>query len=237
MNLVLLFNSDFIDGTTHVRLLGRRLKHVASVHRAQPGDRLTVGLENGLVGQGEVISIDSGGLEMDVTLSVPPPKGLDLNLVLCLPRPKAISRILSSLSSLGVKKIWLIHAMRVEKSYWESPRLEPDKIREQLILGLEQSCDTCMPEVFLRKGFKPFVEDEFPGIVKGTQPLLAHPKSQAPCPQALSVPVTLVIGPEGGFIPYEVDKLIKSGCHPVHLGQRILRTETVLPYIIGRLFP
>lgn len=237
MNLVLLFKNDFIPGSNRVLLAGRRRKHVLGVHQAKPGDCLRVGLENGLLGNGTVQSIGPEGIVMDVVLDTPPPSGLMLNLVLALPRPKAISRILLSLSSLGVKKIWLIHAMRVEKSYWESPRLTPDKIQEQLILGLEQSRDTQMPEVFLRKGFKPFVEDELPGIMKGTQTYLAHPTAENPCPKSLTGPVTLVIGPEGGFIPYETDKLTQRGCQPVHLGERIMRTETVLPYIIGRMIP
>ncbi len=48
--------------------------------------------------------------------------------------------------------------------------------------------------------------------------------------------VRIIIGPEGGFIPYEVDLLIKNGCQAVSLGNRIIRTETVIPYVLGRLF-
>jgi len=48
--------------------------------------------------------------------------------------------------------------------------------------------------------------------------------------------VTLVIGPEGGFIPAEVDLLSRSGCRPVNLGERILRVETAVAALTGRLF-
>ncbi len=41
---------------------------------------------------------------------------------------------------------------------------------------------------------------------------------------------------EGGFIPYEVDLLTKNGCQAYHLGNRILRTETAISYLLGRLF-
>ncbi|MEG9591195.1 16S rRNA (uracil(1498)-N(3))-methyltransferase, partial [Acinetobacter baumannii] len=36
--------------------------------------------------------------------------------------------------------------------------------------------------------------------------------------------------------PYEVDLLIKNGCQAMSLGNRILRTETSISYILGRLF-
>ncbi|RYZ96209.1 MAG: 16S rRNA (uracil(1498)-N(3))-methyltransferase, partial [Moraxellaceae bacterium] len=44
------------------------------------------------------------------------------------------------------------------------------------------------------------------------------------------------IGPEGGFIPYEIDLLNKQGFEVVNLGERIMRVETVVPYLLGRLF-
>jgi len=48
--------------------------------------------------------------------------------------------------------------------------------------------------------------------------------------------VTLAVGPEGGFIDYEIDKLCEAGFQPVTLGSRILRVETAIPAILGRLF-
>ncbi|QDR31016.1 RNA methyltransferase, partial [Pseudomonas aeruginosa] len=53
---------------------------------------------------------------------------------------------------------------------------------------------------------------------------------------AVEKPVTLAIGPEGGWIPYEVDKLREAGLHPVQLGERILRVETAVSALLARLF-
>jgi 16S rRNA (uracil1498-N3)-methyltransferase len=38
--------------------------------------------------------------------------------------------------------------------------------------------------------------------------------------------VILLIGPEGGFTPDEIELAIKAGFQAVSLGKRILRTET-----------
>jgi RsmE family RNA methyltransferase len=121
----------------------------------------------------------------------------------------------------------------VEKSYWQTPFLQ--QLDEFILLGLEQAGDTVWPELLLRKRFKPFVEDELPGLCAGRLGLVAHPYALEPMPAQVNQPVTLVIGCEGGFIPYEIDLLAKHGCQPVSLGPRILRTETAMAHVLGRL--
>ncbi|MCX6992731.1 MAG: 16S rRNA (uracil(1498)-N(3))-methyltransferase [Kiritimatiellaeota bacterium] len=234
MNLILLYDDDFVFGNS-VRLTGRRRKHILEVHQPVVGDTLTVGRLGGLIGKGRIAAATSVAVEMDVTLSEAPPAPLAVTLVLALPRPKVIKRVLLAVASLGVKHLYFINGFRVEKSYWQSPVLKPAGIREALVLGMEQARDTILPEVVLRPLFKPFVEDELPTLIRGTLPLIAHPGVDDNCPHAVTQPVTLVIGPEGGFIPYELEKLIAAGCRPVQIGTRILRVETVIPFILGRL--
>ena len=235
MNLILLFKDDFID-ENKVRLEGRRLKHILEVHRVATGEKLRVGLAGGLMGTGSITSLNDTSLEMDVSLVNAPSAALPLTLILALPRPKVLRRILLSVTAMGVKRIFLLNSCRVEKSFWQSPVLEPESIQRQLVLGLEQSRDTILPEVLLKPFFKPFAEDEIPALLKDTLPLIAHPTAQEPCPRDVQQPVTLAIGPEGGFIPYEVEKLISCGFHGVHLGERILNIEAAVPSLISRLF-
>ena len=237
MNLILLTQQDFISNT-QVRLLGRRLEHLQKVHRANIGDIFTTGLLNNNIGSAELASINSTEaiLEIKIPFAKKPPAALPLTLIIALPRPKMIKRILQTCATMGVKKIIFIHSYRVEKSYWQTPLLEEKNIEEQLILGLEQAKDTVMPEVILAKRFKPFVEDELATISENTHKLLAHPKTQTPCPVDINQATTLIVGPEGGFIPYEVEKLLEQGFESVHLGERILRTETAIPVLLSRLF-
>jgi RsmE family RNA methyltransferase len=137
---------------------------------------------------------------------------------------------------MGIKEIYIIRTWRVEKSYWGSPVLEEGNLLRQVIAGLEQGRDTVLPVISIRKRFRPFVEDELPSISQGTLALAAHPAAENPCPRGVGCAVTLALGPEGGFIPYEIDALASTGFQPVSLGGRILRVETALPMIAGRLF-
>ncbi|MFP6800794.1 MAG: RsmE family RNA methyltransferase, partial [Pseudomonas sp.] len=95
---------------------------------------------------------------------------------------------------------------------------------------------TVLPEVIIEKRFKPFVEDQLPSIAAGTMGLVGHPGDYPACPRAVEQAVTLAIGPEGGWIPYEVDKLQEAGLQPVQLGARILRVETAVTALLARLF-
>ena len=234
MNLIILFKEDFIDDNI-VRLKGRRLKHVLKVHRAEVGDELRVGILNGDIGKGKILNLNKEALEMEISLYEKPPKPSNVKLVLAMPRPKVFKRILQDVTTMGVKDIYLIKTWRVDKSYFGSSYLEEDKLFEHMILGLEQARDTILPNIHIKNLFKPFVEDEIPEILKGGRGIVAHPIADSECPRGTDENITLAIGPEGGFIPYEIEMLKNNGFEVVGLGDRILRVETAVPYILGRL--
>ncbi|KAI2672243.1 MULTISPECIES: 16S rRNA (uracil(1498)-N(3))-methyltransferase [unclassified Pseudomonas] len=235
MNLLLLEEADFIAADRAI-LRDRRLTHMQEVHRSEVGDSLRVGRIGGLMGSAELLRLDADEAELRVTLDQPPPTKLPLTLILALPRPKMLRRVFQTVAAMGVPRIILVNSYRVEKSFWQTPFLEPEAIREQLILGLEQARDTVLPEIVIEKRFKPFVEDRLPAISEGTLGLVGHPGNYPACPRGLEEPVTLAIGPEGGWIPYEIDLLGKSGLQPVQLGERILRVETAVTALLARLF-
>ena len=235
MNLLLLEDADFI-AADRVVLRDRRLVHMQQVHRAAVGDSLRVGRIGALMGNAQLLRLEADEAELQITLDQPPPAKLPLTLLLALPRPKMLRRVLQTVASMGVPRVVLVNSYRVEKSFWQTPFLEPEAVREQLILGLEQARDTVLPEIIIEKRFKPFVEDRLPTLAQGTLGLVGHPGAYPPCPRDVDEPVTLAIGPEGGWIPYEVDLLAKAGLQPVQLGARILRVETAVTALLARLF-
>jgi RsmE family RNA methyltransferase len=235
VNLLLLEEADFITAD-RVVLRDRRLTHMQEVHRSEVGDSLRVGRVDGLLGSAQLLRLEAREAELSVSFEHAPPAKLPLTLILALPRPKMLRRVFQTVATMGVPKVILINSYRVEKSFWQTPFLEPAAIREQLILGLEQARDSVLPEIIIEKRFKPFVEDRLPAIADGTLGLVGHPGEFPACPRAVEQPVTLAIGPEGGWIPYEVDLLRASGLNPVQLGSRILRVETAVTALLARLF-
>lgn len=235
MNLILLQPDDFI-GKTLVRISDARLTQIREVHGSSTGDTVRVGQINGKMGQGIITAIDDNSVKLEVTLDCSPPKKLPLTLILAMPRPKMLRRIFRTIAELGVAELHLINSYRVEKSFWQTPVLEEKTIEKYLLQGLQQAKDTILPKVKLHQRFKPFIEDDFPSLIKNKKALLAHPGTGIPCPHNIDQATVLVVGPEGGFIPYEVEKILDTGCEGIHLGQRILRVENAVNVLVAKLF-
>ena len=237
MNLILL-EPDELAGSTRVRLSGRRAAHIASVLRAEVGAALRVGVVGGGVGSASVVALSGTDVDLELeALSEPPPAPSPLRLVLALPRPPALRRVLRAAAAIGVKRIALIQAARVEKSFWQSTQLRPEELGLELRLGLEQGRDTRLPEVSMHRRFRPFAEDELPAWLADGPGLLGHPDAREPCPHALAGPATVIVGPEGGWVPFEIEVLERAGARTVGLGERPLPVDTAVVALLARLTP
>lgn len=234
MNLILLEPGEIHD--QRVQLTGARLTHIRKVLRAGVGDRLKVGVIDGPRGHGVITALTDHDAELELQCNDAPPPKLPLTILLALPRPKAARRLCRTVAELGIEHLVLLNSYRVEKAYWQSPLLAPEKIRQYFVEGLQQAGDTVLPSWDIEKRFKPFVEDRLPQLLNGKRGLIAHPKTARLCPSAETLPTVLAIGPEGGFIPYEVEKLEQAGMQVVSLGERILKVETALPTLVAKLF-
>ena len=235
MNLLLLAPVEILDDGTAL-LTGRRHEHAREVLRVQTGETLRVGVRGGKCGTGEVLSEGAEGLRLRLTLDADPPARAGVSLVLAMPRPKALKRVIPAVASLGVDRVVLVNAARVEKSYFDSTVLSRASLNSLVDLGLEQARDTCPPRIEIRERFRPFVEDELDGWAGASVRLVPHPTAGAVVRGVeANRPVTLAIGPDGGWVPFEVDLLERCGFTAVSLGPRILRVEVAVSYVLGRI--
>ncbi|CAM4098671.1 16S rRNA (uracil(1498)-N(3))-methyltransferase [Psychrobacter arenosus] len=229
----------------------QQIAHIKTVLGAKVGDTLKIGQKAGNLGTGIIQSIAAREIVLEkVVLNEPPPAKLALTVILALPRPKVLRRLIMDMTALGVQHIILLNSYRTQKSYWQSPMLA--RLEDFMQEGLQQACDTVAPRITLNKRFKPFVEDELPGLLAGEIGVVAHPyaaisfsefiaRQQAESlskptskPNSAALPKLLCIGAEGGWIDYEIDLLQRQGCQPVTIGARILRTEAAVNALIGQ---
>ncbi|MFU8883987.1 MAG: 16S rRNA (uracil(1498)-N(3))-methyltransferase [Cyanobacteriota bacterium] len=236
MNIVLLQPHDWIAADLAV-VRDQRALHIRMVLKAQVGDSLRVGLLGGLCGQGVIEAVEPEGVRLRVALAEPPPPRHRFDIVLALPRPKMLRRILRQCAEFGIANLHLIHSARVEKSYWQSPLLQPAALEEALLAGLERSRDTLAPRVHLHRRFRPFVEDQLPGICAGRPCWLAHMEAPMALAAAPPLPAVVMIGPEGGFVPFEIQLAESVIARRVDLGARTLSVDTALITALAQALP
>lgn len=240
MNIILLEQEEIKHG--HIVLSDHRAKHIVKVLRSDAGDLLRVGVIDGDIGTGKIVTIQKKFpfiVELTVQLTEKTVSSPVIDLLLALPRPIMLKRILSQVTALGVGRIFIINASRVEKSFWEAGVLQQSEYRPHLIQGLEQAVDTKVPEINVFRHFRPFVEDKLPGIANNySHQLLAHPqgkKTLSACMGDEKGRVLYGIGPEGGWLDFELKKLEEAGMAPFSIGARILKVDTATVAIHGRI--
>lgn len=237
----ILFERDEVAPGGLVRLSDRRADHVRKVLRSKPGDSLRVGVLDGEAGTAVVEAIDGHEVVLRAAFgeSAPVPW---FDLLLAVPRPKVLRRLWAEIAAVGVGRVILVNAFRVERCYFDTHWLTEETWRPLLVEGLEQAGATQVPEVLVRRAFKPFVQDELPALYADAPKWVAHPRLPggarllAPVADgAVSARPLLAVGPEGGWVDFELGLLRDAGFRPISLGDRALRTDTAIVALAGAL--
>jgi len=231
VNLLLVDPAELAGDTVVVR--DRRAEHLRTVIGAKIGTTLRAGVLGGALGSAEVLADDGTAIELRLALTDPPSTPLPIDVVLAVPRPKVVTRVVEAVAAFGIARLDLTNAWRVDKSYLKSPRLVPDALAHAARLGAEQGATTHLPAIELHARLMPLVgRFATPGGLR----LIAHPGAP-PIEAAFGDPrpITLAIGPEGGWIAREVDTFVERGFQPVSLGAGILRVETAVAVALGQL--
>ncbi len=230
MNCLIITPEDVCaDGTAQVR--GPAVRHVREVLKKKTGDTLTAGLLHGPVGEVRIVALDESML--CVTLPggpvLPEP---EIDLILAMPRPKVMKRLWSPLASLGLGKIAIIGAEKVEPGYFSSHALSEEVYRPRLIEGLAQVRDTHLPSVQIRPSLRWFVDHHLDEFAGESLRLIAHPAAPSPMRDVLGHAqpdrTVFAIGPEGGWTDEELALFGHHHFKPIHLGERTLRTDVAV---------
>lgn len=240
MNIILLEQGESIDG--RVLLTDRRAAHLVKVLQVRINDTVRVGIVDGPKGSGRVVAVQPKfpfQVELEVQFANFIPDRPAIDLLLALPRPIMLKRIFSQAAALGVGAILITHAQRVEKSFWSASLLKKEEYRPHLLQGLEQAVDTRVPEVQVFERFKPFIEDVLPHrLDEYSHTLIAHPGSGSTLRSVIGERpgrILLAVGPEGGWVDYELERFAECGFVPFAIGPRILKVDTAVVAIHARI--
>ena len=237
----ILFEHDEIDADGRVTFGGVRAEHVLSVLHGEVGQTLKTGVVDGKVGTGTIERIEGGTITLRCVHDQESLKPW-IDLILAPPRPRVLKRLLPQLASMGVGRIVLVGAEKVEKAFWGAQLLKDEVSRPLLMDGLMQAGTTAMPTIQLERGFRRWLESEAfeRQFAASTDRIVAHPYSSGATVDVLparGAHPLLAIGPEGGWTDAEVERLESHGFRRFSLGSRILRTDTAAIALLARLMP
>ena len=254
MNRILFEADEIQDGIATFG--GERAEHVMNVLHGEIGQVLKTGEIGGKIGTGVIKSIETlccGDLPSEhpsnrpsdhVRMSVSVCHEEEslrpwIDLILAPPRPRVMKRLLPQLATMGVGRIFLVGAKKVEKDFWGATLLKPENYRPLLVDGLMQAGTSILPTLETRRNFRKFVKEELDGLWPDAKRIIAHPyggvRTIEQSNNLNNRTILLAIGPEGGWTDEEVALLEKHGFARYSLGPRILRTDTATIALLAQL--
>ena len=229
MNLILL-ERDELSESGSAALSGARATHLLNVLHVAPGDEVRIGMIDGPRGVGTVQAIADGTVTLRCALEGDAPPRPAIDLLLAVPRPKVMRRLWAQIAALGVGRIILTNADKVERNYFDTHILTPESYQPLLIEGLQQARDTRLPAVSIHRQFKVLVEDQLDALVGPAARIVADPSATRGLSDvvrgAVEERVLLAIGPEGGWNAFELGLLETHGFLRGGMGPRALRSDT-----------
>ena len=240
----ILFSSAEISGGRAV-VSDERAAHILEFLHGEVGQTVKTGELDGKIGTGRIVAIDGGAVTLELSheqSSLQP----WVDLVLAPPRPRAFKRMLPQLAQMGVGRIFLVGAKKVEKDFWGATILKKENYLPVLIEGLMQAGTTPVPVIETRRNFRKFVQEELDSLCPSPWRVVAHPypPRDGAAGGGTGVPssaegarLVLAVGPEGGWTDEEVELMESHGFLRFSLGGRILRTDTAVVALLARLSP
>ena len=238
MNRILL-EPDEIGPDGRAILGGARAEHIRNVLKGTVGQPLKTGVVGGRIGRAVIEDVSDEGIGIRCVHEEHPLEPW-CDLILAPPRPRVMKRLLPQLATLGVRRIFLVGAEKVEKAFWGAQLLKPEIYRPLLIEGLMQGAvSTALPTIHQVKNMRRWIgsADFVQDFQSQPTRIVAHPypylEGTVPTNPSGTVPV-FAIGPEGGWTDAEIAMLEDHGFVRYGLGERILKTETATIALLSR---
>lgn len=202
--------------------LGEDAAHHARVRRLEVGERLRLLDGAGATGTGTLLRIARSQLTVEVgdvtTIGAPPP----VHLLVPIADRDRMLWLAEKAVELGVAS-WRPVLWRRSKSV--SPRGEgsgfQQRVRARMISALEQCGGAWLPSIY--PDAKP--EHAIAATTAGAR-LVLLPGAEPILGSAMRAPVSIAVGPEGGYEEDEIAALTTAGFAPAGLAGNVLRFET-----------
>jgi len=218
-----------------VTLTGTEAHHAATVRRVRVGEEVTLGDGRGAWLTGRVASVAPRevvvGIDGRVDAAAPSPRVV---LVQALAKGDRDELAVQAATELGVDEIVPWQASR-SVSRWDAAKAAKGRARWATIAreAAKQAHRAWLPEVAELNTTSSLVQRAAASIVLVLEPTADDALSALVLDPEDARDVMLVVGPEGGIAPEELDALVAGGARLVRLGETVLRTSTAGPAAIA----
>ena len=234
-----LLGAEFLAGRgvgDVVVLDGPEGRHAATVRRTRVGEHLLLTDGAGLRVEGEVVAVGAGTLDLRVvSVALDPPPTPRFVLVQALAKNDRDDQAIEAATECGVDEVVPWQASRCVVQ-WRGERGEKARRKWDAVLvaASKQSRRTRRPVLAPTSSTADLaarVQDAAAAYVLHEDAAL--PLATVTLPDAGDV--LLVVGPEGGVSPEELDTLTRAGAVAVRLGSTVLRSSSAGPAALAVL--
>jgi len=219
-----------------VVLDGPEGRHAATVRRTRVGEHLLLTDGAGLRVEGEVVAVGVGTLDLRVvSLSVDPEPSPRFVLVQALAKNDRDDQAIEAATECGVDEVVPWQASR-SVVQWRGERGEKARRKWDAVLvaATKQSRRTRRPVLAPTAT----TAEVAARCHAATAAYVLHEEATLPL-AGVSLPdggdVVLVVGPEGGVSPDELDEVVAAGATAVRLGSAVLRSSSAGPAALAVL--
>lgn len=225
---------------------GPEAHHLIHVMRARPGSRVVLFDGSGAEFAARVESVGRTKVELAITGREEVDRELPLNVTLGVALPKGDRQkwLVEKAVELGVRRLVpLVTARSVAQPVDQALA----RLRRTVIEASKQCGRNKLMEISPPQAFTDYVSETAPAHATR---LLAHPRQErkrghstfpsvagrftaAGAGEEVECPLSLAVGPEGGFGGEEVALAVAAGWQAVDLGPRILRVETAAMLLVA----
>lgn len=230
------FTTEILQNGT-ARINGEDVKHISKVLRLKAGDSVELCDTRGKECEARIISVMSNFVmlktgEWHDNQAEPFHK---VTLFQCIPKAGKMETIIQKCVELGVMRIVPVQSARcvpVQKNDYQK-RLE--RYQRVSLEAAKQSKRGLVPLIKMPVQLSQIDLGGFDNVFVAYEGEGETSFKAALAKAELGGRIALIVGPEGGFEPEEIEALSQKGCIAVSLGKRILRTETAGMAMLAQL--
>jgi len=217
-----------------IAITGPEARHAVTVSRLAVGETISIGNGSGLVVTGPIVTAEHTELAISVASAHEEPRRAPaVFLAQALAKGDRDELAVQAATELGVDGVIPWTAQR-SISRWEGPKIAKGRDRWSAVVreASKQSLRPWIPDVLDLVTTKQLVR-----LAEGARMLVLEPTAALTLGELETDErdLILVVGPEGGIAPQELDALSAAGASVVRLGDEVLRTSTAGPAALAVL--